>query len=430
MNRPVDPQAIEPFWNRLREISLYPAHPAALTTIGVLALSMLVLRYLPTGVILGFILNVVVWIALYKYAFQCLRDSANGRLEPPEIAFDVDDDLGRKQIFLQIFFILVAVALFFLFGPVAAGVSLLVLGFFYPAATMTLAMDESLPGALNPAKWLAILARFGWPYLAVAALCFVIFLSQAYAQSFAASILPDFLATLVAAFVSNYAIVATFHLMGYLIYQYHDEVGYEPVQAPAPLRRVAADPDQETLDEAAQLVRDGEPDRARERVAQQLRSRGGTEALHAQYRKLLALGDHRDELLRHGREWISILLGLDKDRRAVDVTRECLDLDPAFQPNTPDEVSRIAQKALDSGNTQVALKLVSGFHKRYPKHADIPKNYLLAAKLLAERMGKDAEARTLLDQLTAAYPQHPLAGEIAAYRQFLDKLGGQNPAQV
>jgi len=422
MIQPASQHTIEPFWNRLREISLYPAHSAALTTIAALAVSMLVLYYLPTGLILGFILNMIVWIALYKYAFQCLRDSANGRLEPPEIAFDIDDDLGRKQIFLQVFFILVAIALFFLIGPKAALTGLLVLGFFYPAATMALAMDESLPNALNPGTWLAILTRFGWPYLAVAALCFVIFLSQAYAQSFAASILPNFLATLVAAFVSNYAIVATFHLMGYLIYQYHDEVGYEPVQVAAPLRRVAADPDQATLDEAAQLVQTGEPDKARERVAQQLRSHGGTEALHAQYRKLLALGEHRDEQLRHGREWISILLGQDRDRRAVDVARECIELDPAFQPNTPDEVSRIAQKALDSGNTQVAVKLVSGFHKRYPKHADIPKNYLLAAKLLAERMGKDAEARALLDQLTAAYPQHPLAGEIAAYRQFLDKL--------
>src|SRR5690606_38458640 len=199
-------------------------------------------------------------------------------------------------------------------------------------------------------------------------------------------------------------------------------VGYEPVQAPAPLRRTPADPDQETLDDAAQPVRDGRPDDARERIAQQLRVRGGTEALHAQYRKLLALDGRRDEQLRHGREWITVLLSQDKDRRAVDIARECLEIDPAFQPSSPDEVGRIAQKAVDVGVTQVALRLLSGFHQRHPKHPDIPRNYLLAAKLLAERMGKDAQARALLDHLAGAYPQHPLAAEIANYRRFLDKL--------
>ena len=46
---------IVPFWNRLREISLYPAHPASLTTIGVLAVCHLVTD-LPLGFVLGFAL--------------------------------------------------------------------------------------------------------------------------------------------------------------------------------------------------------------------------------------------------------------------------------------------------------------------------------------------------------------------------------------
>lgn len=409
---------IVPFWNRLREISLYPLHADALLTICVLALCHLV-AYLP----FGRFLDLLVWVAMYKYAFECLRASANGRLTPPESSVSVEDSTGWSQIWLQFLFIAAAIAGFLLLGPGGGIVVLLLLGLCWPAAVMSLAMDQNLLHALNPATWLAILARLGWPYVAVVLLYFVFFASQLYAQAFAAQILPGFLAIVIISAISHYVIVATFHLMGYLIYQYHEEVGYEPEQPPAPLRRAAADdPDQETLDQAAQLVREGDLDGAREHVAQQLRSRGGTEALHAQYRKLLALGGRREEQLRHGREWITLLLSQDKDRRAVDVARECLDLDPAFQPSSPDEVARIAQKAVDAGTTQVALKLLSGFGKRYPKHRDIPQNYLLAAKLLAERMGRDAEARTLLDQLAKAYPEHPLSKDIAAYRDFLGKL--------
>ncbi|MEP7044663.1 MAG: hypothetical protein ABI843_16470 [Dokdonella sp.] len=411
-------ETIVPFWERLREICLYPAHPAALTTIAALALAQLVASYLPLGLFIG----LIVWVALYKYAFECLRASANGRLEPPEIGFDVGDELGRQQILLQLVFIVVSLFFFALLGPFAGVVVLLLLGFAYPAATMSLAMDESLLGALNPGQWFAVCTRFGWPYLAVVLLCLVIFISQAYAQSMVASVLPGILATLITAFISNYAIVATFHLMGYLIYQYHDDVGYTPMPPLAALRNAADDPDQGLLDEAAELLRDGHPQEATDHLGDSIRARGGSDAMHAQYRKLLALTDRRDEQLRHGREWIGTLLAQGKDRRAIEVARECLGLDADFQPAEADQVTRLAVTAADASSTDLALQLVSGFHKRYPKHPDIAHNYLLAAKLLAERKGKDNEARALLDQLARAYPEHPLAPDIAAYRQFLDKL--------
>jgi hypothetical protein len=315
--------------------------------------------------------------------------------------------------------------LFFLGGAGARLIGLLVLGFFYPAATMTLAMDENLPNAMNPAQWLAILTRFGRPYLAAAALCFVVFLSQFYAQTFIALILPGFLATLAAIFISDYAIVATFHLMGYLIYQYHDEVGYEPTTHSEPMRRIAAAPEQPLLDEAAALAQDGKPEAATDILREEIRSRGGSDAIHTQYRKLLAVLGRRDEQLRHGQEWITALLAQDNERRAVDVARECLDLDPAFQPASPYDVSRIARKAVDLGMTQVALKLLSTYLKANPRHRDVPANALLAAKVLAERMGKDDVARNLLDQIAERFPDDALAGEIATYRAFLDKLAAK-----
>ncbi len=416
-------QPIQPFWERLREISLYPAHTAALITIGVLALCHLV-AYLP----FGFVLDLFVWVALYKYAFECLRTTANGHLQPPEIAAHVEDRLGWAQIWLQVVFFALNIIGFLAFGPLIGSLIAIVLALALPGAIMSLAMDENLPHALNPVTWMEILGRIGWPYLAVAGLQFMFSLSARYAQGLVLPFLPPFVSLVVFYLIAHYAVIATFHLMGYLIYQYHEEIGFEPNAAPLPLRRGSDDPDQAVLDEAAQLVRDGDPDAARERIAGQLRMRGGTEALHAQYRKLLALGEHREERLRHGREWISMLLAQDKDRRAVEVARECIGLDPAFQLSSPDEVARVAQKAGDAGASQGALALVSGFHTRHPKHRDIPRNYLLAAKLLAERMGKETEARALLDQLSQAYPGHPLASDIAAYRRFLDKLGGTSTA--
>jgi hypothetical protein len=169
-------------------------------------------------------------------------------------------------------------------------------------------------------------------------------------------------------------------------------------------------------------VRDGEPEAAADVLRAEIRGRGGSEGVHAQYRKILGVLGRRDEQLAHDREWIGVLLAQDKDRRAVDVARECLDLEPAFELANPDDVARVAQKAVDLGATQVALKLLSAFIKSHPRHRDVPRNALLAARVLAERMGKDDIAKKLLDQVTERFPNDALAPEIRVYRTFLDKL--------
>jgi hypothetical protein len=414
---------IVPFWNRLGEISRYPLHAGALITLIVLSVCRLV-GFLPLGFI-GWIFQLLTWVALYKYAFECLRATADGRMEPPEVAVSVDDSLGWSQIWLQVAFFLFSIVGFVLFGPVGGACVAILLALALPGAIMSLAMDQNLGNALNPATWMAIMSRLGGPYFAVAALYFVFGMSQSYAQSLVVPFLPPVISTFVFYFIGNYVVIATFHLMGYLIYQYHDEIGYEPAAAVAPLRRAIDDPDQNLLDEAAQHVREGRPEAACEVLAEQLRARGGSEAMHTQYRKLLVLLGRRDEQLRHGRAWISALLAQDKDRRSVDIARECIELDPAFQLADPDDVSRVARKAVDIGNTQVALRLVSTYLKAHPKHRDLPQNALLAAKVLAERMGKEDTARTLLDQVMQRFPQHALAEEISAYRKYLDKVGTQ-----
>ena len=409
---------IVPFWNRLGEITRYPAHPAALTTILVLAFCHLVAD-LP----LGFLLDLLVWVTLYKYAFECLRATANGRMEPPEMALAVEDSLGWDQIKLQFVFLAINMAAFLWLGPIGGAIVSIVLAFALPGAIMSLAMDENLLLALNPATWAAVAARLGWPYVAVAALYFVFNVSRRYAEALVLPILPPVLSEIALYFMTHYVVVATFHLMGYLIYQYHEEIGYEPAPPPQPLSRSTADPDQSLLDEAAELVRDGNPETAAETLGLAIKGRGGSEKMHLQYRKLLALLGRRDEQLKHGREWIDILLAQDRDKRAVDVARECLEIEPAFELSSPDDVARVAQKAVDAGATQVALKLVSTSIRTHPRHRDVPRNALLAAKVLAERMGKDDVAKKLLGQVAERFPNDALLPEIAAYRAFLDTLG-------
>ena len=417
-------ESIVPFWQRLREITLYPAKTASLITIGVLALAKL-LGLLPG--LVGWLLDLIVTVALYRFAFEVLRATANGRMEPPEGMSETDSSLGWMGIWLQVIFIVAGVLLIALLGWI--GIALCVVMMFgYPGAVMSLAIDQNLGHALNPGTWLQIMTRLGWPYFVAFGLMLLIFISAGNAQAMLTDLLPLIIGLPVFHFISGYALIATFHLMGYLIWQYQDELGFTPDAAPMPLINRNADPDQFILDEAAQMVRDGETDLATDALRAHLRERGGTEAVHTQYRKLLRLKGDTAELVRHGKEWLPMLLAQDREKAAVELYRDLVELDPAYSIGDAESNTRLAKRAAALGQTQLALRLISGFHKRHPKSSDIPQMYLLAARLLSERMGKDAEAKALLTQIRTAYPTHALIPEVDALMKLIESLGTKKSA--
>ncbi|HTD28756.1 MAG TPA: hypothetical protein VK660_05155 [Xanthomonadaceae bacterium] len=424
---PATKTAIVPFWNRLPAVMLYPAHFGAMATIVMLGLARICL-VVP---LFGWILALLATVAMYRYAFECLRSSADGYLEPPEVGLSVDRSVGRKMIWLMIILTLVAAFGMVLLGPVLGWILLLFIGVSLPGATMTLALEESLTAALDPTKWINIFMRIGWPYLALVGLCFVILLSQGYASTFVVKLMPIWVALGVIGIISNYATVMTFHLMGYLLYQYHEELGLVP-EAPQLVRQMApANPDQPLLDQVGALVSNGKHEEATELLRKQVR-RGAMPAVHAQFRKLLRLGDNKAELLDHGRDYLDALLDqgddqtpserIANDRTAMEILRESQALDPTFAPSTSARVMKLARKAAQLGQPQAALLLVSGFPERYPKSQFVAESVLFAATLLHENMSQDEQAVSLLRNLKATLPNDPLMPEIDAKLQAIERM--------
>ena len=68
-----------PYHERWPEILVYPMQGGALSTIVSVAFAHLI-TLLP----IGFIIDLFVWAAFFKYAFEVLRWSANGRADAPD----------------------------------------------------------------------------------------------------------------------------------------------------------------------------------------------------------------------------------------------------------------------------------------------------------------------------------------------------------
>lgn len=417
-------KTIEPFWNRLGAITTYPLQGAAFTTI-VLYGALSLIRLFPG--ILGVVLSLIVAAFFYKYASTVLVETAHGRLRAPDFAGGDQDNSGWVQVRVQILMTLMAiVALIVLPSPLLKLGGLAFIALALPGATMSAATDRNTLHAVNPATWLAIMGRLGGPYFAVAVLCGIILFCQLNAQALLIAMfpgLPVWLVLIALAVISNYATIAIFHLMGYLIYQYHENLGWEPEShgpTAGPMR--PQDVDHDVLSQAEALVAAGNLAEAETLLKDHIEQRGATLAVHDRYRKMLALRDDKAALVGHGRRYIDILLAQNQERRAIEVLRECLGHDKSFLPSEASEVKRLATRANDYGMPQLALDLIAAFIRTTPRSNETPPNALIAAKILTEKMNADAKALAMLSQVRRAFPQHPLGAEMDQYIAFLETL--------
>jgi hypothetical protein len=417
---------LSPAHERWPRILRYPLQPEAMSTIVVLAVAHGAVQLLP-GLIAG-VLDLFVWAAFFRYGFEVLRWTANGRDRAPEISLTVSDTIGGYAVLLLIL-IEAAMALTAAWYSLIAAVIIGLLATLAMPAMMTiLALEEGVARALNPIAWLMIAERIGRPYFVlVGFFCAALFVQSVIAVAIA-SVLPALLVTPIVYCVVNYLMIANFHMIGTAIYADRDTLGYTghlELSDEVPY----TDPARVILDAARGRAAGGDARGAATLLREEIAAHPDLLALHDEYRHWLQQGEETGELVAHGKMYIPVLLAQSRQHRAMDVARECLALNPAFAVDDPGAVTQLAHAAAEAGQTQTALGLLVGFHKRFRNHPDIGRNYLLAAKLWAERMNKEMQARALLQQIKLTLPDDPVIPQVDAYLAFLDKLAA-TPAKA
>ncbi len=406
--------ATVPFWERLRAILAYPLQSEALLTIALLA-GLRLFGMLPG--LAGWILNLLITVALLRYAAAVLVASANGETDAPS-GYSTPDSVGWVVLKVQILLVVLAVVTGVVGAVLGLGYLALVapiaIALGTPAALMYAAIDQDTLGALNPMMWLQTVARIGWPYIVAALLCVLILYSEANAKALTLPFLPGPLAIVGHYFIAHYATIVTFHLLGYLVYQYRNELGFEIAAKPQPLAR-RRDRDQNVLDESERLAAEGNTAGAAQLLGEHIAERGGTDAVHKRYRKLLTLHDDTAALAKHSRDYLNVQIAHDRWRPALDFWAECRAADGKLWPSDPSQVLELVDKAHELGRPELALKFASGFSREHPTHLTVPAVHLGVAKALLG-MGKRDEARKLLEVTKAAYPK---SKTVPAIEQFL-----------
>ena len=379
----------------------------------VLGLGLMLFSWMP--IIAG-----VLWLLACKQAFDCLSSSANGWLVAPYVSPGIDNSVVWKYLLLQAIFIGLPILAAVLMEP-ALGLALFIaFAAVLPAAIMSLAVSGSLNRALSPDLWMTLIFRVGWPYLALIGLMLVIQVSATNAGAILETVLPEQASSLIGVVFSLWSMFATFHLMGYLIFQFHRELDFEPTRLAHSLPRDRLpDRDQELLDRAGALVQGGDVNGALRILRTEVRSRAVTLDVHELYRRLLQQACANDELTEHGRQFLHQLMREKQDKRALQLAHECLELDPGFTALELEQNAVLAKRAEFAGQSRLAIALLLSASRHPAHHADKSLWALHAADLLSRLPGRENEARDLLHRARADCNDKSLCSRIDAQLALL-----------
>jgi len=414
---------ITPFWERIPRFFVYPLNADCLVYLAMLAVASLA-GFLPLA---GIIIFLLISFALLKYGYAVLSHTASGNLSPPKLWSDNlagEVNLPLRQLVVFVLMVVV-VGLAGRLSPVAGIAALLFMLFSLPASVMSMALLGSILEALNPVALARVIARIGWPYLILYVFLLLLSGGSEVAAELLEPILPDWLLVITGVFITGYFTVIMFHMMGYVVYQYHEPLGYENVKefdraedVPASKAPAPVDP---FLNEINILVSEGKLEEAKARLKGRL-NLAGTPDERERYHRLLKLSGDKAELARHGATYLRALVELGRTGQALDVFSDCLHTDPEFHVPDGRLVYGLGSLAHERGRYDLALRILNRFAQRYPRHQDIPRAYLVAAKILCEHKNQDAQARKILADLLRRYPDHDSLEDIKGYLRFVDRL--------
>lgn len=422
--------SIPPFWERIPRFFSYPLQTDALAYIGALALLGALATLLE---FFAFLLVLPAIYAILRYAYRCLEHTARGKLTPPKV-FELHDEsspwlpLKQMLIFLAMGF---CVAWVSHKETVLGIVTYLFVILSVPASVMLLAVNQSLLQAANPIAWVQVMLKIGNPYLVLYFFLLLLSGGGQYIQSLLIQFAPAILVSILFTFASGYFTVAMFSMMGYVIYQYHEQLGVAKVREFSQERELELESgisDDPFINEIAILIIEAMPQEACRRLQEKLQV-SSDPVYRDKYHRLLVLIKAKQKLVVHGEVYLKQLLTDESSTKniglAVQVYADCLGADLDYYYPVGKSVYAMAVYAHRIGKANLAFLMLKHFSERFAQNPKIPDACFLAAKILAEQEQQDAKARKMLMSLLEQYPGHALTGEIQTYLRVLERLQDQ-----
>jgi len=415
---------IRPFWHRIPSFFLYPLHTAPLLFI----LALTGIDVLVSDTLFGILIELALFMGLMKYAYVALERTARGYLEPPPVNWETistELELPFKQLFVVLLLVMLNSKLYALGGSGMLLAGVLFTALIFPASVMVLAVEHSFFQAINPLTLLGVIRRIGSAYFILCVFLFLLMSGVLEAGAFMAQWLPAAMYLPISNFLAMTFLLIMFHMMGYVLYQYHELLGFDIEQEYAEadsVQSLVAESDP-SLREVEILIQEGKVETARDRLIELVKTSPGDMTYRERLHRVLIGTADSDGLRAYSADYISRLMLEGRPSEALRVYSECYRLDRNFKFGNARQRHEMARLLRKNGQARAALAVLNNLHRDFPGYEGIPDAYLLVARLLCENFNQDAKANQVLEFLEKNYPDDPRMAQVQAYRKLVTTLG-------
>jgi hypothetical protein len=379
---------VTPFWRRLEQSFRYPLCKESLLLISAIAILAEIVWLLP--MLFGFIAYLALFGSLLKYAFTGLKNTADGDLVPPNMEQAYQGGLGvAGSVIVMILILLSTVyASTKFFGPTVGNIIGIFVMIGLPAVIILYAMTESILESVNTVNMLKLITTIGLPYGLLLGFMMIMFASAGVVGQMLSGL--GFISSILESVVLNYYLIVSFHLMGYMVFQYQDKFGF-----------IAHSSETETLgrDDKALFQADvnvhlnsGEFEHVNKRYLIEIKSNKNDLTLLINYFKFLVAVKNQQSLIKFSDQYFNALQSHKREDLITTNYKQLLLIAPHFKPDTAELRHNLAQELHNKGEPKLAAKLLNGMHKEFLDYPQLAQAYTLLAECFDDLPGLESKA--------------------------------------
>ena len=419
---------IRPFWQRIHQFFLYPLQFSPMLFMLLLIVISIIFNMLPADKMpFGILIEIAMFMLFLKYAYVVLENTAQGFLRAKRIQGEMlteNLETPFKQIFVVFLFLIFLSELAALDNVALLYIGLFFTALIFPASVMVLAVEHRFFRAINPVRLLEVIHRLGGAYFIMCLYILLLLVGAMEVTNLMVEYLPSNIYMPVGNFIIMYFILVMFNMMGYVIYQYHERLGYSIEQEYSESGESGTWPHESepALREVEILFHEGKLDEVRKRLISMIQEHPGNLLYRERLHRLIQTSGDMEGLRNYSADYLVRLILEDRPSEAIRVYSDCYKLDKNFKFGNGRQRFLMAQLLNKNGQSRAALNLLTGLHVDFPGYDGIPEAYLLVAKVLCESFNEDEKARQVLQFLQKKYPTHPRMPQVNEYMKIISGL--------
>lgn len=371
-----------PFWRRLEASFRYPLNKEALPVILLISLGTTLITALAAFALPLIIVYLALNGAMLKYAMRCLEHTAAGDMNAPSPgdAYSGGLDLLGKLIIIVALLAAITFVLAAYVSPTLGGFFGMLVMLSLPAMLIHFAHSEEILDTLNPVNWLRLIGAIGLPYGLLIAFIMIMMGSVGVISELIGS-RWSILGTALEAIVSNYYTVVLFHMMGYMLFQYQDKLGFSARASDTENERSAL----ELLNAKVDVnLKEGDYNTVVQCFNEGLKTFPSDKPLAKHFFEFSTATRNKPLITQSAEHYLNLLCKNHEYDSLNAAFTAASRIHAGLLPKAPAVRLQLAKMSQAKGDAKTAVRLLNGLHKQAPQFSELAEVFSVLAQALTD----------------------------------------------